>query len=54
MVSAFYHFEYRREASPFRRLADGFEQCVYGLNLVKRDPETLRGRQYRFWQEALD
>ena len=54
MVSAFNLFEYRREASPFRRLADGFEQCVYGLNLVKRDPETLQGRQYRFWQEALD
>ena len=54
IVSAFNLFEYRREASLFRRLADGFEQCVYGLNLVKRDLETLQRTHYRLWQEALD
>ncbi len=54
IVSAFNLFEYRREASLFRRLADGFEQCVYGLNLVKRDLETLQRRHYGLWQQALD
>ncbi|MDE2667288.1 MAG: hypothetical protein OXI69_14175 [Acidobacteriota bacterium] len=54
IVSAFNLFEYRREASLFRRLADGFEQCVYGLNLVKRDLETLQRTHYCLWQEALD
>ena len=54
IVSAFNLFEYRREAPLFRRLADGFEQCVYGLNLVKGDLETLQRRHYRLWQQALD
>ena len=54
IVSAFNLFEYRREASLFWCLADGFEQCVYGLNLVKRDLATLQRRHYRLWQEALD
>ena len=54
IVFAFNLFEFRREASLFRRLADGFEQCVYGLNLVQRDLETLQGSHYRRWQEVLD
>ena len=54
IVSAFNVFEHRTEAPLFRRLADGFEQCVYGLNLVKRDLEYLQRRHLRFWQEVLD
>ena len=54
IVSAFNVFEYRQEASLFRRLADGFEQCVYGLNLVKSDLEYQQRSHYRHWQEALD
>ena len=49
IVSCFDQFEYRREAPVFRRLADGFEACVYGLNLVKRD---LEGMQHDAWRRV--
>ncbi|HXG33494.1 MAG TPA: hypothetical protein VNJ11_09025 [Bryobacteraceae bacterium] len=45
IVSYFDQFEYKREAPLFARLADSFELCVFGLNLVKQDLE-------RFQQEA--
>jgi len=41
IVSFFDQFEYRAEAPLYRRLSDQFETCVYGLNLVKRDLESL-------------
>jgi hypothetical protein len=47
VVAAFNLFEYEREAPLFRRLSDRFEQCVFGLNLVKREIEELQGSSYR-------
>lgn len=40
-------FEYRDEAPLFRRLSDRFEECVFGLNLVKREIEEVQGGAYR-------
>ena len=37
IVSKFEHFEYKKVAPMFKRLSEHFEQCVYGLNLVKND-----------------
>lgn len=47
VVAAFNVFEYRDEAPLFRRLSDRFEQCVFGLNLVRRDLAELQGDLYR-------
>jgi hypothetical protein len=43
VVAAFNLFEYRAEAPLFRRLSEQFEQCVFGLNLVKHEIEELQG-----------
>jgi hypothetical protein len=53
IVGAFDQFEYRRVAPLFRRLADDFEYCVYGLNRVKTDLEMLRQEQYQWWRKNL-
>ncbi len=37
IVSKFEFFEYAKVAPLFAQLADHFEQCVYGLNLVKNE-----------------
>jgi hypothetical protein len=47
VVAAFNLFEYRNEAPLFRRLSDRFEECVFGLNLVKREIEEAQGGVYR-------
>ena len=47
VVAAFNLFEYRHEAPLFRRLSDRFEECVFGLNLVKREIEEVQGGAYR-------
>jgi hypothetical protein len=47
VVAAFNLCEYRQEAPLFRRLSDRFEECVFGLNLVKREIEELKGGAYR-------
>jgi hypothetical protein len=47
IVAAFNVFEYREEAPLFRRLSDRFEECVVGLNLVKREIEEAHGGAYR-------
>jgi hypothetical protein len=54
IVSSFDLFEYEGEAPLFRQLADKFELCVYGLNLVKEDLERLQGNYYRNLQKELD
>ena len=36
VVAAFDQFEYERVAPLFHKLRDRFEECVYGLHLVKR------------------
>jgi len=53
IVAAFDQFEYRRVAPLFRRLAEEFEFCVHGLNLVKRDLELMRSSQYQAWKSSL-
>ena len=45
VVASFDQFEFRDEAPLFRRLAERFELCVFGLNLVKADLQ----RQQRAW-----
>jgi hypothetical protein len=47
VVAAFNLFEYRDQAPLFRRLSDRFEECVFGLNLVKREIEEVQGGAYR-------
>jgi len=53
IVSCFDQFEYRREAPLFGRLAEDFELCVYGLNLVKQDLERMQQEGYRRLRESL-
>ena len=54
LISAFDQFEYRDEAPLFRKLAENFELCVFGLNLVKQDLEMLQRAYYRGLQKALE
>jgi hypothetical protein len=54
VVSAFDQFEYRDEAPLFRRLAENFELCVFGLNLVKQDLERLQRQYYQGLRKALE
>src|SRR5947209_5048659 len=49
IVSQFNIFEYEKVARMFGRLSHEFENCVYGLNLVKND---LAERQYPLMREA--
>jgi hypothetical protein len=51
IVSEFDEFE---SASLYRRLADGFELCVFGLNLVKQDLERLQADSLQHWRTVLD
>jgi hypothetical protein len=53
VVAAFNLFEYEQEAPLFRRLSDRFEECVFGLNLVKREIEGLKGGAYRQLRTGL-
>ena len=53
VVAAFDQFEYRRVAPMFRRLADRFEYCVFGLNQVKSRLAALRQEQYQAWRREL-
>lgn len=53
VVSAFNMEEYREQASLFGKLAYHFEQCVHGLNLVKRDLEQMQGTYYRKLQKDV-
>lgn len=53
VVSAFNMDEYREQAPLFGRLAYHFEQCVHGLNLVKRDLEQMQGTYYRKLQKDV-
>jgi hypothetical protein len=42
IVSKFEFFEYTKVAPLFAHLSEHFEQCVYGLNLVKNDLEEMK------------
>ncbi len=54
VVSAFDQFEYRDEAPLFRKLAENFELCVFGLNLVKQDLERLQRAYYLGLRRAVE
>jgi hypothetical protein len=47
IVSKFDQFEYRRVAPLFRRLAENFELCMYGLNRVR---DEIRRREQSYYQ----
>jgi hypothetical protein len=53
IVAAFDQFEYRQVAPLFRRLAEKFECCVYGLNQVKSDLEVLRQEHHQVLKNNL-
>ena len=42
IVAAFNLFEYAREAALFERLAEKFETCIFGLNLVRKELDRRR------------
>ena len=42
IVSKFEHFEYAKVAPLFAQLSQKFEECVYGLNLVKNELEVMQ------------
>jgi len=42
IVSKFEHFEYAKVAPMFAQLSQKFEDCVYGLNLVKTELEVMQ------------
>jgi hypothetical protein len=54
VVAAFDQFEYAGEAPLFRKLAENFELCVFGLNLVKEDLERSQRAYYRGLRGALE
>lgn len=54
VVAAFDQFEYKAEAPLFRKLADSFELCVFGLNLDKQDLEWLQRSYYRGLRQAVE
>lgn len=49
VVASFDQFEFRSVAPLFRRMAEQFELCVYGLNLVKTEVE----RNQQGWYSAV-
>ncbi|PYX05890.1 MAG: hypothetical protein DMG88_20040 [Acidobacteria bacterium] len=53
IVSKFEHFEYAKVAPLFAMLSQHFEQCVYGLNLVKNDLEEMQHPIVRRADEIL-
>ena len=42
VVSKFEHFEYEKVAPLFARLSRSFEDCVYGLNMVKNELQEMQ------------
>jgi hypothetical protein len=53
IVSKFEHFEYAKVAPLFAMLSQHFEQCVYGLNLVKNDLQEMQHPVMRRADEIL-
>jgi hypothetical protein len=53
IVSKFEHFEYTKVAPLFARLSNNFEQCVYGLNMVKNDLQEMQHPIMRHAHEIL-
>lgn len=53
VVAAFNLFEYREEAPLFHKLSNHFEQCVFALNLVKRELEQVQRGYYAQLRSTL-
>jgi hypothetical protein len=53
IVSKFEHFEYARVAPLFASLSKNFEECVYGLHMVKNDLEEMQHPIVRRTRELL-
>ena len=53
IVSSFDQSGYASEAPLFRQLADKFELCVYGMNLVRGDLERLQRGYYSRLQREM-
>ena len=53
IVSKFEHFEYAKVAPLFARLSKNFEECVYGLNMVKNDLEEMQHPVVRRTRELI-
>jgi hypothetical protein len=53
VVASFDQFEFRSVAPLFRRLAERFELCVFGLNLVKAELEQNQRAWYQTVRESL-
>jgi hypothetical protein len=53
IVSKFEHFEYAKVAPLFAQLSQRFEQCVYGLNLVKNELEVMQHPIARMSNELI-
>jgi hypothetical protein len=53
IVSKFEYFEYARVAPLFAKLAEQFESCVYGLNLVKNDLQEMQHPIVRRTEEIV-
>jgi len=53
IVSKFEHFEYAKVAPMFKRMSEHFEQCVYGLNLVKNDLAEMQHPIVRHTAEII-
>lgn len=49
IVSKFEEFEYKKVAPTFAKLANEFEACVFGLNMLKND---LQEQQHSIFQRA--
>lgn len=54
VVASFDQFEFREAAPLFRRLADRFELCVFGLNMIKADIVEQQRALYDDLQRALE
>ncbi len=53
IVSKFEQFEYAQAAPLFARLSESFEQCVFGLNMVKNDLAEMQHPIVRTTKELL-
>lgn len=53
IVSKFEQFEYAQAAPLFARLSESFEQCVFGLNMVKNDLAEMQHPIMRKANELL-
>jgi hypothetical protein len=53
IVSKFDYFEYAKVAPLFRKLAENFEECVVGLNMVKNELQEMQHPIARRAQEFI-